>query len=226
MMQELKRGYRLVCGEDLLAQYLPEYPASELPFSEACRLLLNRGMGLMLAGVEINRRSDEADFILRNIYKGILGAGDALLIASGEYRWRISERLEAIEKSDLPEVWKKLYGDAVKFKSAPVGRIDTDVAVFWHDACDFWRASLLRCAGVEDSGKLYRGIYDKSRKNGEVSLKNYLKYCIKTRTLALTGGKKYSVPAVAVLLPEVYSALAVMPEKIGRKLHQHWLIFN
>ena len=49
MMQELKRGYHLVCGEDLLAEYLPEIPAEKLPFSEACRLLVNRGMGLLFA---------------------------------------------------------------------------------------------------------------------------------------------------------------------------------
>ena len=54
MMQELKRGYHLVYGEDLLNEYLPELPAEELPFSEACRLLLNRGMGLMLAGEKIS----------------------------------------------------------------------------------------------------------------------------------------------------------------------------
>ncbi|MBE6366099.1 MAG: hypothetical protein E7053_10220 [Lentisphaerae bacterium] len=226
MMQELKRGYRLVCGEDLLAQHLPEYPASALPFSEACRLLLNRGMGLMLAGEKIKCKSSDTDFILRNIYKGILGAGDALLIAWDQYCWRISERLAAIENSDLPEMWKKLYCDAVKFKSTPARQIDTDIATLWSGARDFWRASLLRCAGVDDPGKLYRGIYAESRKKGEVSLKNYLKYCIKTRTLVLTGLKKYSIPTVAVLLPEVYSALAVMPETIDSKLHQHWLIFN
>ncbi|MBR7144052.1 MAG: hypothetical protein IKD10_03840, partial [Lentisphaeria bacterium] len=53
MMQELKRGYYHVCGEDLLEKYLPELPAEELPFSEVCRLLLNRGMGLLLAGEKI-----------------------------------------------------------------------------------------------------------------------------------------------------------------------------
>ena len=38
MMQELKRGYRHIAGEDLLNEYLPELPADKLPFSEACRL--------------------------------------------------------------------------------------------------------------------------------------------------------------------------------------------
>ena len=54
MMQELNRGYHLVSGEDLLERYLPELPAEQLPVSEACRLLLNRGMGLLLAGEKIS----------------------------------------------------------------------------------------------------------------------------------------------------------------------------
>ena len=89
MMQELKRGYHSVSGEDLIEEYLPELPAEKLPFSEACRLLLNRGMGLLMAGEKIANDSDETDFILRNIYKAILGAGDAVLIADNMYRWNV-----------------------------------------------------------------------------------------------------------------------------------------
>ena len=108
MMQELKRGCRLVCGEDLLAQYLPEVPAGELPFSEACRLLLNRGMGLYMAGEKLVNNSPDIDFILRNIYKAILGTADAMLIAEHQYRWQLSERLELFKNSEYPEEWKNL----------------------------------------------------------------------------------------------------------------------
>ena len=83
MMQELKRGYRLVCGEDLLTEFLPEINAGDLLFSEACRLLLNRGMGLLLAGEKISSGSADTDFILRNLCKAVLGSGDAVLISEG-----------------------------------------------------------------------------------------------------------------------------------------------
>ena len=108
MMQELKRGNTLVCGEDLLAEYLPEIPAEKIPFSEACRLLLNRGMGFLFAGEKIADNSDETDFILRNIYKAILGAVDAMLIAEREYHWKIADRLAFVEKSEMPELYKDL----------------------------------------------------------------------------------------------------------------------
>ena len=65
MMQELKRNYVPVYGKDLLAEHLPELPAELLPFEEACRLLLNRGMGPRLASEKLAQNSADGDFILR-----------------------------------------------------------------------------------------------------------------------------------------------------------------
>ena len=225
MMQELKRGYKLVCGEDLLAEYLPEIQPEDLPFSEACRLILNRGMGLLFAGEKIANGSDETDFILRNIYKAILGAGDAMLIAEKMYRWKISERLELIEKSHMLEIYKNLYREAVEFKRAPHRKKKPDMKSFWNVVRDFFQAAVDRCARSCD---LHFGILCRCYQSGEVSLKNYIKYCIKIRTLPLMGWRHYTMPTVAVLVVDVYIALNKMPEKIDRegKLYRHWLIFN
>ena len=224
MMQELKRGYYPVCGEDLLAEYLPELPAEKIPFSEACRLLLNRGMGLLLAGAKISGNDPDTDFILRNLYKAILGAGDAMMIAAGEYRWKISDRLEYIEKSELPAEWKALYREAVEFKHSPHRQKKADMISFWNDVRDFVQASAKRCSDDD----FRAGIYNRCSKSGEISLKNYIKYCIKSRSLPLIGWKYYTIPAVAVLVKDIYSALEQMPEKIDEqsKLYRHWLIFN
>ena len=226
MMQELKRGYHLVSGVDLLEQYLPEIQPENLPFSEACRLILNRGMGLLFAGEKIANNSDETDFILRNIYKAILGAGDAMLIAEKKYKWSISERLELIEKSDMPEIYKELYREAVEFKRAPHRKKKPDMKSFWNVVRDFFQAAVVRCA--EDKKDLHTGIYCRCAENGELSLKNYIKYCIKSRSLPLMGWSYYTMPTVGVLAVEVYLALSKMPEAIDRegKLYQHWLIFN
>ena len=227
MMQELKRGYRLVCGEDLLQQYLPEIPAGELPFSEACRLLLNRGMGLLLAGEKIANDSDETDFILRNIYKAILGAGDAILIAENMYRWKIADRLESIEKSDMPEIYKGLYREAVAFKYAPHRKRKPDMKSFWHQVRDFFQAAVVRCS--HDKKDLHTGIFCRCAEKGELSLKNFIKYCIKSHSLPLGAWNYYTMPPVAVLAVDVYWALSKMPEKntvSKSKLYRHWLIFN
>ncbi len=226
MMQELKRGYVHVCGEDLLIRYLPAIPAEFLPFSEACRLLVNRGMGLLFAGEKIANDSGEADFILRNIYKAILGAGDAMLISHGTYRWKISERLTLIEKSDMPECWKQLYREAVEFKHTPHRKLKPDMVSFWQSARDLFQGAALNCAGVQKASDLREGIFDRCRQCGEISLMNYIKYGVKTRSIPLKGGYYYTMPAVAVMAGEVFAALNEMPEKIDEKLYQRWLIFN
>ena len=223
MMQELKRGYRLVCGEDLLAKYLPEIPAEKLPFSEACRLLLNRGMGLLLAGEKIARNSGEKDFILRNIYKSILGAGDAVLIAGQRYKWSITERAEAINRSDLSSVCKKFYSRAVEFKKSPSREIPQDLHSLWESARDVF----MECM-TEICGDWCIDTYSECREHGEISLKNFIKYCIKSRSVLLRNWRHYTMPPVAVLANEVYWALEKMPEKkvSDSKLYRLWLIFN
>ena len=225
MMQELKRGYCLVCGEDLLEKYLPALPAEELPFSEVCRLLLNRGMGLLLAGEKIANDSPDTDFILRNIYKAVLGAGDSVLISEGRYRWHIAERLKLIEETDLPAEWKNFYREAVVFKSSPNRSTHENMPAFWNSVRDFFCAMILRCAG---NGNFQNNLYERCRQSGEVSLKNLAKYCLKSRTLPLGNLKLYTMPATAVLLEDVCNALKNMPENIDRKskLYRHWLIFN
>ena len=224
MMQELKRGYFHVCGEDLLEKYLPEKPAEDLPFSEACRLLVNRGMGLLFAGEKISANSSDTDFILRNIYKAILGAGDAMLISDGKYRWKLAERLEMIEKSGMPPEWKDLYREAVEFKHSPHRQKKQDMISFWNSVRDFYRAAALHCSG--DSKDFHHGIFMRCHKDGELSIANCIKYCIKSRSLPLMAWKHYTMPAPAILVIPVCAALNKMPQKIDEQLYQHWLIFN
>ena len=223
MMQELKRGYRLVAGEDLLAEYLPEIPAEKLPYSEACRLLLNRGMGLLLAGEKIANGSADMDFILRNINKAILGACDAFLIAGKKYEWKIDERLTVINASDLSADCKKLYAQAVEFKKSPKRETAQDVPALWSAVRDIF----VECAENVCGDKCI-DTYDKCRKHGEISLKNFIKYCIKSRLLPLKNWQYYTMPAVAVLANEVYGELANMQEKSisQSKLFRQWQIFN
>ena len=223
MMQELKRGYHLVCGEDLLAEYLPEIPAEKLPFSEACRLLLNRGMGLLLAGEKINRNSDDMDFILRNINKAILGACDAVLVAGKKYQWMLDDRLAAVNNSDLSNECKKLYARAVEFKKSPDRVPGQDLKDLLSDTRDIFKKCMTGICGENCAG-----LYDCCKKSGEVSLKNFIKYCIRLRCIPATDWRKCTMPAVVVLLPYLYQALDDMPEVMvsESKLYQQWLIFN
>ena len=224
MMQELKRGYRLVCGEDLLETHLPALPAGELPFSEACRLLLNRGMGLMLAARKIADGSNEQDFILRNIYKAILGAGDAILIARRAYRWHISERVKALMESDLPREWKELYQSAAAFKRSPSRERAGEIELLLDPAREFFSAAVLKSAGTDEKEDLRRAVFDRCRERNEISFMNCIKYCVKCRALTFEW-KRWSMPPVAVLLTELFDSLP-HPLDLKGELYRKWQIFN
>ncbi|MBQ7187855.1 MAG: hypothetical protein IJR99_00410 [Kiritimatiellae bacterium] len=119
MVQELLHGYVDVAGEsgDSLFRTVERREPSDFPWTEAVRLLVNRGAGLLLA-----RESDDPAFVVRNLNKCVLGAGDAVLIARGAYRWKAVERASALG-------WKE-YDAAVEWKFRPRrdGTCDRDTA--------------------------------------------------------------------------------------------------
>ena len=165
MIQELLRGYCDVAGkkgEELFAG-MERVDAAKLPWMEAARLLMNRGMGLLFAlswsSSEVGEnssssRKDEqippsnsnsklelhADFVSRNINKCILGAGDARLIARHAYTWRAEDRARALGDA--------LYGAAVEWKFRPKAEPVCD----WEKAREVWLAALdeVSC-GAENS---------------------------------------------------------------------------
>ena len=118
MVQELVRGYFDVAGKkggELFA-HVARRPPEAIPWMEAARLLMNRGIGLLFArGKEARVRfgfeDPRGDFAARNVNKCVLGAGDAKLVVRGAYRWRAEERAAALGDG--------LYRDAVEWKFRP-----------------------------------------------------------------------------------------------------------
>ena len=104
MIQELLRGHVVLApqGFDLSAWCgVPERPAGDVPVSEAARLLMNRGMGLVLAAARL-RQADlsehDVQFVARNINKAVLGAGDVRLLAERRYAWSVRERADRLDR--------------------------------------------------------------------------------------------------------------------------------
>ena len=118
MIQELIHGYFDVAGKKgaEIFKGIEVRPPSAFPWSEAVRLLVNRGVGLLLAHEQMspetsNDQRPTTNFVLRNINKCILGAGDARLIARGGYLWKAEDRAAAIGEP--------LYSAAVAWKFRP-----------------------------------------------------------------------------------------------------------
>lgn len=121
MWQELREGHRVLYGGDALLSSIPELPSSLLPVAEGGRLLMNRGTGLWLAARRLEsgvNDVEDMDFVARNIWKGILGGGDAMLLAAGEYRYGARGRLKALE-GILRGRDMELYREALEFKFSP-----------------------------------------------------------------------------------------------------------
>lgn len=127
MIQELFAGCRIVFGDKHIFDGAPRRPFSELPWTEAARLLLNRGAGLLFAR---QRASDpaEADFVRRNLHKAALGCGDAILVVHHDYRATGTERLEALRHYHETSWLISAYENALAFKYAPGTQKEPDYA--------------------------------------------------------------------------------------------------
>jgi len=138
MVQELLRGYCDVWGrpgKELFA-HLAMRPAEAVPWSEAARLLVNRGMGLLFA----REPGRESDFVARNLAKCVMGAGDAKLVARGAYCWKAVERAAALADP--------LYDRALAWKFRP----REEPPCSWEEARAAWLASEEEVGGA-DAGK-------------------------------------------------------------------------
>jgi hypothetical protein len=149
MIQELLNGYVDVAGEKGAVMFsgVERRPPSAFPWQEAARMMVNRGAGLLLA-----MGGDDAVFTARNINKCVLGAGDARLIAAGEYRWKAVERAETLAD--------ELYKKAVEWKFRP----RAEAPCGWERAREVWlkAADEVMSAGRR-SGVLRRSLYQTAR---------------------------------------------------------------
>ena len=200
MVQELIHGYVDVVGEkgEVLFAGIERREPSDLPWMEAARLLMNRGMGLLFARVEKN-----VDFINRNINKCILGAGDAFLISRGLYRWRATERADACEAQGFD----RLYRSAVEWKFRP-----SDVPVCdWETAREEWLDAKLNVTAAVDGEGFRRSVRSAAR------------WVVRRRTLGeiATFGMN---PVVRIL--ERVARCVEMRSAIPPSLRRDWEIFN
>ena len=231
MYQELVRGWRPIWGTVDLAALIPLRPPEELPFSEAVRLILNRGMGLVFAGEYLARGSKDDDFIMRNMQKSQLGGGDALLIAAGKYRWRSEERLDALREyvrsEHLPERITTNYECALRYKAEPVPVLPADPSAMWQEfrMCFLEAARhVAGCAPEAGAAEVIRGF--RRRAAAERSLRNFLRWQLRGRCFR-SPAALFDPPEVTVagMLYKLIAENRQYPE-CPRKLYRLWTKFN
>ena len=231
MFQELLRGWLPVWGQADLNAWIKPLEAADIPYSEAVRLLLNRGMGLIFAGEYLKNGRNDPDFIMRNMNKAYLGGGDALLIAAGKYRWRGRDRVaayrELVRTEKLSEDFAALYEKAFGWKLEPEVKLPADPAEAWQRCRMFYLHSVALCAGTGsrmDAAAVTAGL--RRRAGRERSLKNGLRWLL--RGHALRSPLAAFDPPVVTVLEMVYSLLTAKDgyADLPDRLHSLWRIFN
>lgn len=159
MIQELVRGYFDVVGKkgEALFADIRRIDASEVPWMEAARLLMNRGMGLLLAKCKVESVKCKVgeDFVNRNINKCVLGVGDAFLVSRGLYRWRATERAAVLaEQGD-----DGLYSRAVEWKFRPCEAPVCD----WERARETWLDGYMEVLAAVGDGDYSRTLRNAAR---------------------------------------------------------------
>ncbi|MBS1370165.1 MAG: hypothetical protein HPZ91_09450 [Lentisphaeria bacterium] len=216
MLQELKHGHVQICGEGDVLGAIPALEAGELSPFEGVRLLMNRGMGLLLAAEKLRSCAGKADvdFILRNLNKAVLGGGDALLLGSGRYRWKAADRLEAFgalaQESGISSERTGQYEAALEFKFRPHSRCPEDWEFAWNRARGFWRECVCRFANSPDSVEPERvpaRLREAKVLCGGRNLRHQLRWVYRTRT-AGSVREWFEAPELRVL-SELFRLLAV-----------------
>ena len=205
MVQELLRGHVVVDarapGFDLAAwSGARERPAAAVPPGEAARLLMNRGMGLDLARRRLAANGGVADaFVLRNLNKAVLGAGDARLVAEGRYAWRLDDREAALGDA--------AYSRACAFKRRPVEGAALPLA--WEAAFAAWR---------EAADALF------ARRGGELrrrSVRQLMRWLVRRRTVGPLS--TLGMDCTVRVLERIRATLADgVPPSVARD----WEVFN
>ena len=231
MFQELLHGWIPVWGAVDWAKWIPAMRPDELPFSEAVRLLLNRGMGLMFAGEYLKSGKDDADFVVRNMNKAILGCGDAFLLSAGHYCWRGPERVGAfrrfVKQMGLPEEYATSYEEAYQYKLEPIPKLPDAPWERWRFCRSFFMETVCRLAGTMVNAsprEICAGLHRAVRK--ECSVLNLLRWLLRAR-----GWRPLSMaldPPVVSVLCQLYEECRLTDSAPGytSRLYRLWQFFN
>ena len=128
MMMELKMGHAVLHGPSDILAAMPGYDPQRVPLVEGTRLLMNRSVGLIQARMLLAERraltDDEREFAMRNTYKALMAAGDAVLFVNESYSPSYARRLRIFDGLSLKgvprgEQLRDRYHDAIEFKLRP-----------------------------------------------------------------------------------------------------------
>ncbi len=124
---EAKLGHVVLWGNQNVFDRIPNWDLKDMPLEEAARLLMNRGMGILLSKGRLGHGDEDAEsmeFVERNAWKAIMAAGDTHLILNRAYDSSYRKRLENFKelpsgKDCLAPDFGAFYAKSIGYKLLP-----------------------------------------------------------------------------------------------------------
>lgn len=138
MWYDARFGHKTVLGDATLFSSLTRFTPQAIPAWDIRNLLVNRGTLLVINDLLLERgvlTETERRTVIKHAIKGVIGCGDALLYAEGNYHWSYAEKRRRMESSQLASPrFKELYAEAIAFRFAPSYEpfVDRDLKL-WQD---------------------------------------------------------------------------------------------
>lgn len=120
---DMRFGHKLLMGNHDIIESCSQFKVSNIPAWDARNLLVNRGTLMIINDLLLERKNLTPELkkvLIKHKVKSIIGYGDCLLYALGDYDWSYLEKQERMNKrSDIDPEFKKLYDDAMNFRFQP-----------------------------------------------------------------------------------------------------------
>jgi len=138
---ELKYGSKVIYGDKLVLDMIPEIKPSDIPVSEGLRNLFNK-LHTMLLGLQKEYNEDQKNIKIFWSYKSYLSCCEALLILSNKFAPTSLDRMRIfseIYKKNFPELFEKIPNLSKKIEIATNFKLKLD---FYVDHEKIWRMAL------------------------------------------------------------------------------------
>lgn len=120
---DMRFGHKLLTGSHNIIESCSQFKLSKIPAWDARNLLVNRGTLMIINDLLLERKTLTPELkkvLIKHKVKSIIGYGDCLLYALGDYDWSYLEKQKRMKnRTDIDMEFRKLYDDAMNFRFQP-----------------------------------------------------------------------------------------------------------
>lgn len=131
MWYDMRWGHKTVLGDPEFVPSLERFRIERVPSWDVHNLLVNRGTLLVINDcLPTLGDCDELRRVRsRHAIKAVIGYGDALLYAHGQYHWSYAEKQRRMQRLEhAPEAFRRMYHDAAEHRFLPAEQLPASLS--------------------------------------------------------------------------------------------------